>query len=126
MEMCNVILVHQCNRTFKYNIKYIVIYAVQVTSVYALYNCVIFLTALEGGRDIQCRCDSKKVKVHAENIYPHMSPEVPLPEVCVPLDTFLAIAPLLLSDSCLSAVHLETAMADIEMFGRGIVQLSGL
>jgi hypothetical protein len=60
-------------------------------SVYALYNCVIFLTALEGEggeRDIQCRrCDSKKVKVHAENICPYRSPEVSLLEVCVPLDT---------------------------------------
>jgi hypothetical protein len=64
--------------------------------------------------------------VHAENIYPHMSPEVPLPEVCVPLNTLLAIAPLLLSDSCLSAAHLETTMADIEVFGRGIVEPSGL
>jgi hypothetical protein len=80
-----------------------------------------------GERDIQYRrCDSKKVKVHAENIYPHRSPEVSLLEVCVPLDTLLAIAPLLFSDSCLSTVHLESAMADTEVFGRCIVGLSGL
>jgi hypothetical protein len=66
------------------------------------------------------------VKVHAENIYPHRSPEISLLEVCVPLDTLLAIAPLVFSDSCLSTVHLETAMADTEVFGRGIVELSGL
>jgi hypothetical protein len=65
------------------------------------------------------------VKVHAEN-YPHRSTEVFLIEVCVPLDTLLAIAPLLFSDSCPSTVHLETAMADTEVFGRGIVELSGL
>jgi hypothetical protein len=64
--------------------------------------------------------------VHAEDIYPHRSPDVFLLEVCVPLDTLLAIAPLLFSDSCLSTVHLETAMADTEVFGRGIVELSGL
>jgi hypothetical protein len=64
--------------------------------------------------------------VHAENIYPHRSPEVSLLEVCVPLDTLLAIAPLLFSDSCLSTVHLEMAMADTEVFGRGIVELSSL
>jgi hypothetical protein len=64
--------------------------------------------------------------VHAENIYPHKSPEVSLLKVCVPLDTFLAIAPLLFSDSCLSTVRLETTMADTEMFGRGIVEFSGL
>jgi hypothetical protein len=67
----------------------------------------------------------KKVKVHTENIYPHWSPEVSLLEVCVPLDTLLAIAPLLFSDSCRTTVHLETALANIEVFGRGIV-LSGL
>jgi hypothetical protein len=66
------------------------------------------------------------VKVHAENIYPYRSPEVSLLEVIVPLDTLLAIAPLLFSDSCLSIVSLETAMADTEVFGRGIVELSGL
>jgi hypothetical protein len=102
-----------------------------VTSVNALYNCVIFLTALEGGRgrerDVQCRrCDSKKVKVHAEYIYPHRSPEVSLLEVCVTLDTLLAIVPLLFSDYCLSTVHLEMAIADTEVFCRGIVELSGL
>jgi hypothetical protein len=64
--------------------------------------------------------------VHGENIYPHRSPEVSLLEVCVPLDTLLAIAPLQFSDSCLSTVHLETAMADTEVLGRGIVELSGL
>jgi hypothetical protein len=88
-----------------------------VTSVYTLYNCVIFLTALEGGRerererDQRRRCDSEKVKVHAENIYPHRNPEVSLLDVCVPLHTLLAIAPLLFSDCCLSTVHLEMAMA---------------
>jgi hypothetical protein len=64
--------------------------------------------------------------VDAENIYPGRSPEVSLLEVCVPLDTLLAKAPLLFSDSCLSTVHLETAMADTEVFGRGIVERSGL
>jgi hypothetical protein len=64
--------------------------------------------------------------MHAENIYPHRSPEVSLIEVCVPLDTLLTIAPLLFSDSYLSTVHLETALADTEVFGRGIVELSGL
>jgi hypothetical protein len=82
------------------------------------------LTALEGGereRDIQCRrCDSKKAKVHAENIYPHRSPEVSLLEV---LDTLLTIGPLLFSDSCPSTVQLEMTMADTEVFGRGIVEL---
>jgi hypothetical protein len=58
--------------------------------------------------------------VHADNIYPHRSPEVSLLEVFVPLDTLLAIAPMLFSDSCLSTVHLEMAMADTEVFGRGI------
>jgi hypothetical protein len=96
-----------------------------------LYTAVIFLTALEGGkgreRDVRCRrCDSKKVKVYVENIYPHRSCEVCLLEACVPLDTLLAIAPLLFSDSCLSTVHLETAMADTEVFGRGFVELSSL
>jgi hypothetical protein len=66
------------------------------------------------------------VKVHAENIYPHRRPEVSLLEVYVPSDTLLAKAPLLFSDSCLSTVHLETAMADAEVFGRSIVELSGL
>jgi hypothetical protein len=64
--------------------------------------------------------------VHAENIYPHRSPEVSLLEVCVPLDTLLGIAPLLFSDSCLSTDHVETALADTEVFGKGIVELSGL
>jgi hypothetical protein len=64
--------------------------------------------------------------VHAESIQPHRSPEVSLLEVCVPLDTLLAIAPLLFSDSCRSTVHLESEMADTEVFGRGIVELSGL
>jgi hypothetical protein len=64
--------------------------------------------------------------VHAENIYPHRSPEASLLEVCVPLDALLAIAPPLFFYSCLSTVHLETAMADTEVFGRGIVELSGL
>jgi hypothetical protein len=64
--------------------------------------------------------------VHAENIYPHRSPKVSLLEVCVPLDTLLAVAPLVFSDFCLNTVHLETAMADTEVFGRGIVELSGL
>jgi hypothetical protein len=54
--------------------------------------------------------------VHAENIYPLRSPEVFLLEVCVPLDTLLTVAPLLLSGSCLSAVRLKTGMADIEVF----------
>jgi hypothetical protein len=67
----------------------------------------------------------KKVKVHAENIY-HRSPEVSLLEVVSHWTLLLAIAPLLFSDSCLSTVHLETAMADTEVFGRGIVELSGL
>jgi hypothetical protein len=79
----------------KYNIKYIVTYCS------AAGICVIFLTAQEGGRegergrDVRCRrCDSKKVKVHAENIYPHRrSPEVSLLEVCVPLDTLLGYSP---------------------------------
>jgi hypothetical protein len=58
-------------------------------------------------------------KVHAENVYPHRIPEVCLLEVCVPLDSLLAIAPLLFSDSCLSTVHLEMAVADTEVYNRG-------
>jgi hypothetical protein len=57
--------------------------------------------------------------VHAENIYPHRIPEVSLLGVNVPLDSLLAITPLLFSDSCLSTVHLEMAVADTEVFGRG-------
>jgi hypothetical protein len=38
----------------------------------------------------------------------------------------LAIAPLLFCDSSLSTVNIETDMADTEVFGRGIVELSGL
>jgi hypothetical protein len=73
-------LVYQCSRTLKYNIKYIVTYCC------AGDICVIFLTALEvGGR--RSRCNLKKVKVHAEDIDPHRSPDVSLLEVCVPLDT---------------------------------------
>jgi hypothetical protein len=64
--------------------------------------------------------------VHAENIYSHRSPKVSLLEVCVPLNTVLTVALLLFSDSYLSTVHLETAMADTEVFGRGIVELPGL
>jgi hypothetical protein len=71
-------------------------------------------------------CNSKKVKVHAENICPHRSPEVSLLDICVPLDTLLAIVPLLFSDTCVSTVQLETAVADTEVFGRDIVELSGL
>jgi hypothetical protein len=33
---------------------------------------------------------------------------------------------LLFSDTCLSTVLLEMAMSDTEVFGRGIVELSGL
>jgi hypothetical protein len=96
--------------------------AVQLTSVYVLYN-YHFLDS-SGGGDVQCRrCDSKKAKVH---LYSHRSPEVSLLEVCPPLDTLLAIALLLFSDSCLSTVHLEMAMVDTEVSGRGIVKLSGL
>jgi hypothetical protein len=47
-------------------------------------------------------------------------------EVCVPLDTLLAIAPVLFSDSSMSTFHLESAVADTEVFGRSIVELSGL
>jgi hypothetical protein len=126
MEVRKVILVHQCNRTLKYNIKYL------VTCCSAGDICICFIQLCRfldssGGGEVQCRrCDSRKVKVHAENIYSHRSPEVPLLEVCVPLDTLLSVAPLLFSNSCLSTVHLETAMADTEVFGRGIVKLSGL
>jgi hypothetical protein len=59
------------------------------------------------------------VKVYAENIYPHRIPEVSLLEVNVPFDSLLAIAPLLFSDSCLSTVHIEMAVADTEVFNRG-------
>jgi hypothetical protein len=64
--------------------------------------------------------------VHAENIYPLRSPEVFLLELCVPLDTSLAVVPLLFSDSSLRTVHLETAMADTEVSGRGNDEHSGL
>jgi hypothetical protein len=57
---------------------------------------------MEGGE--RKKCDSKKVKVYAENIYPHRSPEVSLLEVCVPL---LAIIPLLFVDSCLRLFTLK-------------------
>jgi hypothetical protein len=69
---------------------------VQLTSVYDSYNCVIFLRALEGGRDGERekrrrRCDSKKMKVHAENIY-HRGPEVSLLEEC-PIGHFVSYSP---------------------------------
>jgi hypothetical protein len=137
-QVCKVIFVHHCNRTLKYNFKYIVTYCSAADICICFKQLCHFLDSSGGkgggrerererARDVQCRkCDSKKVKVHAVNIYPCRSPEVSLREVCVPLDTLLAIAPLLFCDSCLSAVHLETAMADTEVFGRGIVKLSGL
>jgi hypothetical protein len=110
----------------KYNIKYIVTYCSAADICICFIQLCHFLDSSGGRegerdeRDFQCRrCDSKKVNVHAENIYPHRSPEVSLLEVCVPLDTLLA-------NFCLNTVHLETAMADTEVFGRGIVKLSDL